>query len=46
MLIEDPELRKEMGMRGRDFVWEHFTIEHITEKYLKFFDETQGERQG
>lgn len=42
LLIEDPELRQEMGMRGQDFVWEHFTIEKITEKYLTFFDELGG----
>lgn len=38
-LIEDPALRKEMGMRGREYVWQHFTIEAITRKYLNFFDE-------
>ncbi len=38
MLIENPELRKEMGMRGRQDVWEHFTIEKITAKYLDLFD--------
>lgn len=38
LLIEDPELCKKMGRRGRQYVWEHFTIEKMTEKYLKFFD--------
>ncbi len=38
-LVEQPELRKEMGMRGRDYVWKHFTIELITGKYLHLFDE-------
>ncbi len=38
-LIENPDLRKEMGIRGRQYVWEHFTIKHITEKYLNLFDE-------
>ncbi|GAK55306.1 hypothetical protein U27_02138 [Candidatus Vecturithrix granuli] len=37
-LIEDPELRKAMGMRGREYVWERFTIEKITAKYLNLFD--------
>lgn len=45
ILIENPELRRQMGMRGRDFVWKHFTLEKITEKYLTFFDEAQ-KRQG
>lgn len=39
ILVEAPELRKEMGMRGRQYVWQHFTIENIIEKYLTFFDE-------
>lgn len=34
-LIEQPELRKSMGMAGRDFVWQRFTLEKITEKYHK-----------
>ncbi len=38
-LIERPELRREMGGRGRQSVWEQFTIEHITAKYLTFFND-------
>ena len=36
-LVEQPELRQSMGMAGRDFVWQHFTLEKITEKYIHLF---------
>lgn len=37
-LIEDAELRRQMGSRGRESVYQHFTIAHITRKYLDLFD--------
>jgi glycosyltransferase involved in cell wall biosynthesis len=37
-LIEQPELRKTMGVAGRDFVWQHFTIQQIADKYIQLFN--------
>ena len=37
-LIEQPELRKSMGMAGRDAVWRQFTLKNITAKYTRLFD--------
>ena len=37
-LIEDAGLRRKMGTLGRQSVYQHFTIERITEKYLELFD--------
>ncbi len=36
-LVEQPELRQSMGSVGRNFVWQHFTLEKITEKYIHLF---------
>jgi len=37
-LVEDAQLRQSMGRLGRQSVYEHFTIEGITRKYLDLFD--------
>ena len=36
-LVEQPNLRKSMGMAGREFVWQHFTLEKIIAKYTQLF---------
>ncbi len=43
-LVEQPDLRKTLGMAGRDYVKERFTIERITQKYLSFFDTIRQEQ--
>ncbi|MCP4403762.1 MAG: glycosyltransferase family 4 protein, partial [bacterium] len=39
-LAEQPALRKTMGIAGREYVQEYFSIFHMTRKYLALFDET------
>lgn len=37
-LVEAPALREQFGRNGRDYVWNNFTIQHITIKYTQLFD--------
>jgi glycosyltransferase involved in cell wall biosynthesis len=39
-LIEDPNMRREMGKRGRKFVVERFSIESLTIRYEEFYAKT------
>ncbi len=43
-LIEQPELRKSMGMAGSDAVWRQFTLENITAKYTRLFKTAENTR--
>ncbi len=36
-LIEDPELRKTIGKKGRETVQEKYSVRANTDKYLKLF---------
>jgi glycosyltransferase involved in cell wall biosynthesis len=40
-LVENPELRQQMGTAGRKFVLEHFSLETITQKYITLFDKVR-----
>jgi glycosyltransferase involved in cell wall biosynthesis len=44
-LVEDPQLRKNMGMAGREFVLQHFQVEKIADKYIAFFDRLRSTRR-
>jgi hypothetical protein len=37
-LAEDPDLRRQMGQAGKEYVLRHFSIPKITEKYIDLFD--------
>lgn len=38
-LLNDPDTLAEMGLRARNRIYEHFTMNRITEKYLALYDE-------
>lgn len=38
ILVEQPDLRKDLWTRGRQDALTHFTIEHITQTYLNLLD--------
>lgn len=42
-LIEDPSLRKQIGLQGRRVVEERFSLEHIAPKFVSLLNET-GEK--
>jgi glycosyltransferase involved in cell wall biosynthesis len=39
VLLKDPELRRKMGIAGREYVLEHLSIERYTEKLCAIFDD-------
>jgi glycosyltransferase involved in cell wall biosynthesis len=45
-LIEAPQLRQEMGRRGREMALERFTLQHVIDQTLSVYDELLGERAG
>ncbi len=38
-LVENPQLRESIGRAGHNYVLTHFSIEQITQKYLKFIEQ-------
>ncbi|HVV46278.1 MAG TPA: glycosyltransferase, partial [Bryobacteraceae bacterium] len=37
-LIQDAELRRKMGERGREMVTRNFTVEHISRQFLDVYE--------
>jgi glycosyltransferase involved in cell wall biosynthesis len=43
-LLQQPETRRQMGRRAREFVQERFTIDKIAPKYLEFYQQVRERR--
>lgn len=44
-LLEDPERRRRMGQRAREYVKEHYSIERIADRYHGMVQETVGPQE-